>query len=738
MLHILNKGRNPFPHLKGKGGLYYHPSRKIIGGMIGGEENQIKSYLSPEDLQLYNRLNEQLAPKQTNEDEEDEDEEPVKKLESVSQPIQQLKLLTLDELSSVTIPIIKEQLDHYKIPYKSKEKKDELLSKLQKYLESKKPKKEKIKEKITPLTYANDLIDNYIEEYNSKYNEIIEKSDNHRNSLDTINELEKEYTVIERKEKKEIKLTKEEEKRKKEIFQILAPHYKTEKILFEDLYKLVKNIDQLNEESIKKEIKKNVPKISNEEINDIFENIETKFYEFKLSCLNDIPNYLEEYNAEEAGERFINEIEKMKDEMSTLKEQIKASKILDKQRKEKAEEMAAKEILKANKKENKKMSKEEMKKMKDESIKLFDEYIKLFPDDVDTQAEIGNELAQNNQIISDESIIKLETKIKDEKERLEEIREAKQKTKNKQLSKGPSKDIDQNQVNRFISLFKNAKQSSKFDVIKQFEDAYDLKMITKATLDKIQEEKLRLYKEFDEANKSKPLSSTKMKKAINEYGTTHGAAFEQLITTGQGANSLKLLTDSDSEIHLTDSSPNIAKDIILPNGYPLNTQCVIDAYNDVSCFEFKMRKKLKYKNITHIGLTTTKLGSNKSFKLLFEKIVNKFKVINVDIMNNDNIIDGTLIKQLFTHNVSNDYYAIFILDDGLYYYDILDDMTDDLTLFTSKDKNILVEQDLDGNYQYKKCNYPIIKTEMGLEYNIPKEKFKPMPTLKSKSKKKTS
>ena len=32
MLQLFNKGRNPFPHLKGKGGLHYHPSRNIIGG----------------------------------------------------------------------------------------------------------------------------------------------------------------------------------------------------------------------------------------------------------------------------------------------------------------------------------------------------------------------------------------------------------------------------------------------------------------------------------------------------------------------------------------------------------------------------------------------------------------------------------------------------------------------------------------------------------------------------------
>jgi hypothetical protein len=38
LIHILNNYHDPFPHIQGRGGLQYHPSRRIIGGMLGGAE----------------------------------------------------------------------------------------------------------------------------------------------------------------------------------------------------------------------------------------------------------------------------------------------------------------------------------------------------------------------------------------------------------------------------------------------------------------------------------------------------------------------------------------------------------------------------------------------------------------------------------------------------------------------------------------------------------------------------
>lgn len=38
LIHILNNYHDPFPHIQGRGGLQFHPSRRIIGGMLGGAE----------------------------------------------------------------------------------------------------------------------------------------------------------------------------------------------------------------------------------------------------------------------------------------------------------------------------------------------------------------------------------------------------------------------------------------------------------------------------------------------------------------------------------------------------------------------------------------------------------------------------------------------------------------------------------------------------------------------------
>ena len=38
LIHILNNYHDPFPHIQGRGGLQFHPYRRIMGGMLGGAE----------------------------------------------------------------------------------------------------------------------------------------------------------------------------------------------------------------------------------------------------------------------------------------------------------------------------------------------------------------------------------------------------------------------------------------------------------------------------------------------------------------------------------------------------------------------------------------------------------------------------------------------------------------------------------------------------------------------------
>jgi hypothetical protein len=96
MLHILNTHRNPFPHLKGQGGLHYHPSRNMIGGrsimkpservpyidahIIGGmikaeePEESIESILAEQPVYDLSKVEYDKIPIPNDEDDIDEDE----------------------------------------------------------------------------------------------------------------------------------------------------------------------------------------------------------------------------------------------------------------------------------------------------------------------------------------------------------------------------------------------------------------------------------------------------------------------------------------------------------------------------------------------------------------------------------------------------------------------------------------------------------------------------------------
>jgi len=223
-----------------------------------------------------------------------------------------------------------------------------------------------------------------------------------------------------------------------------------------------------------------------------------------------------------------------------------------------------------------------------------------------------------------------------------------------------------------------------------------------------------------EKNKDKYPTNTEIKKLMK--GMKQGVGFEVvMVKTTEGKQIIRLITGSNSEITFTHNSPNIIKS--------LSEYCVIDASNKDACLEFKARLLIVFKKLADtdtIGLTTTKLGSNPSFKLEFTKKGNEWKVKNVIITSDKNIINGQLVKYLFDDNEERDYYAIYKFKDCVGYYNILDDMTDDVDVYNLKKKNILVEK-IGNYYQFDKCNYkklPItIEGKKIHEYQIPKTKF---------------
>lgn len=64
LIHILNNYHDPFPHMQGRGGLQFHPSRRIIGGMLGGAE---ETEITPVETAITTTTNDS--------DDEDEDDD---------------------------------------------------------------------------------------------------------------------------------------------------------------------------------------------------------------------------------------------------------------------------------------------------------------------------------------------------------------------------------------------------------------------------------------------------------------------------------------------------------------------------------------------------------------------------------------------------------------------------------------------------------------------------------------
>ena len=732
MLQLFNKGRNPFPHLKGKGGLLYHPYRHmiggqsiikpkervpyfdahIIGGMIGGEEYQLESYLSPEDLQTYKRLNERFAPKQTHEDEDEEEhEEPIKKLEPTIQPSHQLYLFTrnelLDESLKITIPTIKEQLDHYKISYTTKEKKDVLLKKLKDYLESKQPKKVSEKKVVlTPKEYIERKFLDDIEKAKETYAEQIKNCDKYQEEINKLRQKIEEQTNL--KKIKELENIKSEYEN--EIFRSYATcdvYYKRKFIEPEDFLKI---------------LGKKYPKLTREESDELYIKVHERYIEYVTEISKPLLDlYIKHKDILSKEKDIENSIKDIHDRMISY--QTEKPEDLESELEEK-KEIESKEIYKAERKEGKKLSKEETKKLKNESSKLRDEYIKLFPDDINTQAELGDE------IIPEKLRKNIETKIADEKLRLEQIQEKKQSGKPKVEKE--IEPINQGYVNDVLNRYNMVDKGS--SLIKEIENAYNFKKITNSTYTAILAGMKLKYPELEaiyEAKKAnKKLTKTEMDKILKSLKTSHGKAFETVMIGLEGKKFIKTLTGSDSNIIPTDQSKNIDHIIVGSDssGIPITLaeSCVIDAYNDKACFEFKARISSKgaidYSKVDYIGLTDTKLSNNISFRLVFDKTSNgKFKIKNVIITDPRN-----KSKKLFTDDVSKDYYAIFLFSDlKVYYYDILDDMTDDVNDYgdNGKKKGILVEELLDGTYQFDQCNYELKTTSIGKEYQIPKNKI---------------
>jgi hypothetical protein len=797
MLHILNKRRNPFPHLKGKGGLYYHPSRhmiggqsiikpfervpfynaKIIGGMIGGEENQLVVSNGPAEEPEEEVEEEQPSEEETqpDEDEESRDFLPIENISTIIDIVSTVidsyndpnSAYSRGELTKQLTNLISnklitnkediENINNWKklSVNKSKEKDTSLLKTvLNEYTKSKR-KLEKVKanhEKIEEKS-PNSIVKNY---YKTKFEEMEESHEQinsiQKDILDNFKKLLKDQSFSkeqyvnagENKKSVEYVLYKLNQQTLKDYINESIPTYYNFLLQVYSLYTV--SSDKIKNDILKEYPKMDIPLINKSIFDnlDLYKKMAKDSVEFTITKLNEFEKMFSPYY-KYITKHNINvpkNIEIMQRQLDTILKITKEGILEDLKEKQDARLKASSELIgeevKKEKDENiiksKKTKKEEKQKLRDYSSSLYAKYLEYFPERIDEDMQ-----ASTDGIIPSFKLTEMENAIDAKKA---------EKAKPKQDEESIPKDMS-DVIEGYIKNFNSRRTgNTKYDLINEYELMKNNGMIDEKTWSKIVKKDKELKQKFNEKNKYKALTGKQTEMAIKKSGSSYGSAFEELMITGDGKNFLYIITDSISEIYPTDLSPNIADGIVVGKdslGRPLTLRqsCVIDAFNDVACFEFKARIKkkgdesLSYKSVSHIGLTTTKLSQNVSFKLLFSKEGGKFKISNVEITDERNIIKGKFVDQLFTNDVSKDYYGIFMLKEGVYYYDILDDMTDDPKLFKDGIKNILVKNIL-GTYQFQACNYNIEKGQMGLEYQIPKEKFHPIVPKKKSSKKKSS
>jgi len=113
LIHILNNYHDPFPHIKGRGGLQFHPSRRMIGGALSNEV-AIRNMLSEVE-------NTEIAQPITDTTEDDEIRERLAQYEQpqlqqqASEPEPTPEYSLTDIISNV-MPLLTEVIDNYNNP----------------------------------------------------------------------------------------------------------------------------------------------------------------------------------------------------------------------------------------------------------------------------------------------------------------------------------------------------------------------------------------------------------------------------------------------------------------------------------------------------------------------------------------------------------------------------------------------------------------------------------------------
>ena len=699
LIHILNNYHNPFPHLNGRGGLQFHPSRHIIGGALSNEVA----------LQQISDL-----------------------LTQVEQPIERLSIDTSEDDE------IRERLAQY----------EQSQSILQQASEPE-PEKLKIEEnegifKQNGELYAHGSISATVWRNACKKRGLSTEGSRQElyTRLNNFLKKQKEDKIIKKSKKKTLKEIQKIESKDEQFLVIVKSKFP---LLIETYKQVLGKSGILNSSdiSIAKEMKDDIIKIIQQLLGDTDSDYTKTLIEL---------------------DSYVNELDKIiKTNTDRKKEAIKEA--INKKKKEEEELLLKKQKAKeiSTDLEIDEMDKEfeaDRAKEKEEEGRLitkFSKYKGEIPEKLYGKAmthynghgRLGHYKAQMEQYI--ESLkSKPETLSLPEPEIQANVLKAQQET---ELRKKIQTQIDEVCRSRGL-LFKDAKDYNQMinkgvEYDRKSDDQitnYVNRAIDEAILDTPSKpSKIEFYTESPSYTTKTDYKKIDLIQNWISYNSVKnrvglGKSFEAYF---ESPKRMKILQGSKFD---NDKSPIINNDVnpLIPLNYPdgrpiiriikgkpmtLRDVCITDLGSKKNIFEMKQRDidftddsgtvkavDINDSSIPYVPFQITKFGDNTDYKIHYVNKNGKWYVYNI-MMTASDIGDNGFSNYIFDEDYKN-YYAVFLTVDGIYTYDICNDITNDKKLFGFADKSnvnpnqkrILVQPIIK---EYDKKGDPIYLTDDG-------------------------
>ena len=677
LIHILNNYHDPFPHLKGRGGLQFHPSRHIIGGALSNELaiKQISDLLaqveqpteqSPVDTTEEDEIKERLEQYEQSQSQQASEPEPekTKKTKSVKKDDPQQKKAQ-EKLNLLS--------EEFKLISKGKTKLGEIQSICQKYgIETKKTRSSD--GKVVDKT-KDDLINNF---------------------KDYITSLKPKTPISEQDQN----------------------FYNTFEENLIKIQKLVKEIQSTV----------GVPVLS-KSVNDYLDKVLSEIKNVKTSAKAQIDRgeYPKTVRIMETLKTVIAKIKTMKGEI-TEEKKVDLYKEQDEKKHDHLQDVLLKPILSMMEKLDKsesltKLELEYLQQTKntvDQNELTPTNYpkttalINLIKEAVDSTFQLLDDKAKKSStLVSSEEDIAEQKRLKREAKRaMVEANIAKSKL----VEKPETLSLPEPEIEKALVKVENPK------IVKMIDNALDQLiegLITKSARDTI----------------------NKMDKLFTDISVVkgHGKSFENILCNTDFKYVLQSITGSQTPILNNDENPKLkghmAKYKIQGQSLPLGSVCVYDLYDEKASYECKNYFGTKswpegetyYGNTTGITMQTDKFEGNYNFKPYFNKVNGQWKLYNVLVeYSHDLNEEGKPKNKWLYKNYNTDLIFIVLCKDALVYYNLTDDLETyaykiNTKGYEGKNKEELYEITISDTIKLG-----VVNPKKDGEIFIPTNKFKPI------------